>query len=86
MFFSCGSFPFMDMGFIQTDENLWVKYSEDLVSVPNFILSTTINPTSQTFVIKDIINNEMMSTNSIEKIKDFVLSKVRENKLKKLLD
>ena len=86
MGFSFGTSPFLELGFVQTDENLWVKYSEELVSVPNFVLSTTINPISQTFLVRDIIDNEVMSSNSIDIIRDFVLSKVRENKLKKLLD
>jgi len=74
------------MGFIQTDENMWVKYTSDSVSVPHFILSTTINPVSQTFVIKDLINNQMMSTNDFETIKGFVVNGTRNNNLKKLLD
>lgn len=78
--------PFTDLGFVQTDENIWVKYSEDRISVPMFVLTTTINPTSLTFLIKDLINNDMMSSNTYDAVKDFVLTKVRENKLKKLLD
>lgn len=80
----CGESPFYDLGFVQTDENLWVKYNE--FSIPHFVVSTTINPVSQTFVVKDLINNQMMSANKFESIRDFVLSNEREDKLKKILD
>ena len=80
------TFPFADMGFLQTDENLWVKFTEGLVSSPHIAITTTVNPISMTFLVKDIINNETISTNSIEKVRELVLSSVREDKLKKLLE
>ena len=83
MFF-CGNLPFMELGFIQTDENLWVKYTDQKVSVPHFIISTTINPVSQTFVLKNLLKNETMSTNSFEKIMEVVISDQREFKLNQL--
>lgn len=76
----------MDLGFVQTDENLWVKYTDGNIQVPHFILSTTINPISQTFVLKNVLTNETMSTNSIDKIKEDLINGVREYKLKKLID
>jgi hypothetical protein len=86
MFQFCGSLPFMELGFIQTDENLWVKYTNEKASVPHFILSTTINPVSQTFLIKDLINDQMMSSNHFETIREFVVQSCRENNLRKILD
>jgi hypothetical protein len=74
----------MDLGFIQTDENLWVKYTDGKINVPHFVLSTTINPVSQTFVLKNVLTKETMSTNSFEKIKETIISSVREHKLNKL--
>jgi recombinational DNA repair protein RecR len=76
----------MDLGFVQTDENLWVKYTEGKIKVPHFILSTTINPTSQTFVLKNVITKEMMSTNSYQKIKEVIIASVRQYKLDKIFD
>jgi hypothetical protein len=84
--FYCDNQPFLNLGFIQTDENLWVKYSNQRVSVPHFILSTTINPVSQTFLIKDLLQDKMMSTNSYDVIQQFVITNQRELNLKNLLD
>jgi|688.fasta_scaffold137604_4 hypothetical protein len=83
---SCTNLPFSDLGFVPHDENLWVKYTGGKISVPYFAITTTINPTSMTFVVKDLLNNQMISTNSYEKIKEFVISTEREDRLKKLLD
>jgi len=84
--FSCNKLPFSDLGFIPQDENLWVKYTSNKKSSPQFVITTTINPTSMTFLIKDLFNNQMFSTNSYEKVREFVISSERENKLKNLLD
>ena len=81
----CGDSPFYKLGFIQTDENMWVKYADGDISVPHFILSTTINPVSQTFIVKDLIYNEIMSSNHFETIKQFILSSQRQDKIKKIL-
>ena len=85
MVFSCGSIPFSDLGFLQQDDNLWVKYTNDRKNIPHFVLSTTINPTSMTFLVKDLINEKTFSSNSYDVIRDFVISTIRENNLKKLL-
>lgn len=78
--------PFYDLGFIQLDENLWVKYIEGNFSTPHIVLSTTINPVSQTFLIKNLLRNETISTNSYDKVREFVISADRDEKLKKLFD
>jgi len=84
--FLSGNLLFIDLGFIQTDENLWVKYTDQKVSVPHFVISTTINPVSQTFVLKNLLKNETMSTNSFEKIREVVISDQRELKLNQLFN
>ena len=86
MVYSCNNIPFSDLGFVQTDENLWVKYTDQNISVPHFVLSTTINPVSQTFLIKDLLQNKTMSTNNYDMVREFVISNQREDRLKKLLD
>ena len=74
------------MGFIQHDENLWIKYTDGRISSPHFAITTTISPVSMTFVVKNILLNETISTNSYDKVKEFVISAERECKLKKLID
>jgi hypothetical protein len=86
MVYTCNNIPFLELGFVQTDENLWVKYTDQFKSVPQFVISTTINPVSQTFLIKDLLHNKTMSTNSYGAVREFVISYQREDKLKKLLD
>jgi hypothetical protein len=82
----CAKLPFSDLGFMATDENMWIKYTNDKIPKPHLALTTTINPVSQTFVLKDLIENEMFSTNSYDKVREYVISTEREIKLKKLLD
>jgi hypothetical protein len=74
------------LGFVQTDENLWVKFTDDSISVPHLVVSTTINPVSHTFILKNLLMSETISTNSYEKLVEIVTSTVREYKLKKLID
>jgi hypothetical protein len=83
---NCGEYlPFKELGFVKTDENIWIKYTDSQFQIPHFILSTTINPTSQTFLIKNLLNQDFFSTNSFEKLKESVMSSAREYKLNKIL-
>jgi succinate dehydrogenase/fumarate reductase-like Fe-S protein len=82
----CNRLPFSDLGFMATDENMWIKYTNDQIPKPHFALTTTINALSHTFVVKDLIKNEMFSTKSYDKVKEYIISTEREIKLKKLLD
>ena len=82
----CNKLPFSDLGFMATDENMWIKYTNDQISKPHFALTTTINALSHTFVVKDLIKNEMFSTKSYDKVREHIMSTEREIKLKKLLD
>jgi len=84
--FYCNNLPFSDLGFVAQDENLWVKFTNGSKSVPHFVITTTINPTSLTFLVKDLFETKTISTNSYDKVKEFVLSNDRDHKLKKLLD
>lgn len=86
MVYNCANLPFSDLGFVPYDDNMWVKFSTDIISVPQFAITTTINPISQTFVVKHLTTNQMMSTNSYDAVKEFVISHDREERLKKLLD
>ena len=86
MFCNSNNLPFNDLGFVPHDENLWVKFTKESISVPHFAITTTINPTSQTFVVKDILQNKTISTNSYDIVREFVLSNERDNKLRKILD
>ena len=82
----CNKLPFADLGFVPYDENMWVKFTNGNLSVPHFAITTTINPTSHTFLVKDLSNSQTISTNSYDVVKNFVLTSERESKLKKLLD
>ena len=84
--FNCTKIPFFDLGFVQQQDNLWIKYADGERGVPHFAVTTTINPTSMTFLIKDLLNQQTLSTNSYDILRDFVISSDRESKLKKLLD
>lgn len=74
------------MGFVQHDENLWVRYLFNKKSTPHFIVTTTINPTSLTFVVKNLLTNQTMSSNSLDQLKELIIETEREIKLNKLLD
>jgi len=86
MVYSCANLPFSDLGFVPYDENMWIRFSDGTTSIPQFAITTTINPVSQTFVIKHLITNKMMSTNSYDAVKEFVITNDRDEKLKKILD
>jgi hypothetical protein len=78
---------FSELGFVQKDENLWFKYFENNVHKnPHFVLTTTINPKSYTFIIKNLFEDKTITTNSVDEILQFVKLGNREHKLKKLLD
>jgi hypothetical protein len=83
---SCQSLPFSDLGFVPYDENMWIKFTEGTISVPHFAITTTINPQTQTFVIKDLLLNKTISTNSYDVVREFVISNIRNGKIKKILD
>jgi len=74
------------LGFIQHDENLWIKYTDDTISSPHFAITTTINPKTHTFLVKNLLLKETISTNSYDKVKEFIISGIRQDKLKKLID
>jgi succinate dehydrogenase/fumarate reductase-like Fe-S protein len=86
MVYNCTNLPFSDLGFVPYDENMWIRFSTNMTSIPEFAITTTINPVSQTFVIKHLITNKMMSTNSYDAVKEFVITNDRDEKLKKILD
>lgn len=86
MVFYCNSLPFSELGFVQQDDNLWVKYTNDTISVPYFVLTTTINPSAMTFIVKDLLKNKTFSANSYDLVKEFVITRERENKIKKILN
>jgi succinate dehydrogenase/fumarate reductase-like Fe-S protein len=86
MVYNCGNLPFSDLGFVPYDENMWIRFSTDMTSVPQFAITTTINPVSQTFVVKHLTTNQTMSTNSYESVREFVITNERQERLKKLLD
>ena len=81
----CSNIPFVDLGFTQQDENLWIRYTNEKKSLPHFAITTTINPVSMTFLVKDLIDNKMFSTNSYDDLKNFVITSLREYNLKNIL-
>lgn len=83
---NCQLLPFSDLGFVPYEENLWIKFTEGGIKVPHFAISTTINPVSQTFIVKDLLHNKTISTNTYDMIREFVLSSEREYKLNKLIN
>jgi hypothetical protein len=78
--------PFYELGFLPHSDNLWFKYSETGIKVPHFVVTTTINPKSLTFIVKNLLKNKTFTTDSYDEVKDFVLSESREEKIKKILD
>jgi hypothetical protein len=76
-----------DLGFVLYCENIWFKYKEtNLVKTPHFVLTTTITPKKHTFIVKNLLEEETIKTNSSEDIKQFIIKGEREEKLKKILD
>ena len=76
-----------DLGFILYCENIWFKYKEtNSTKIPHFVLTTTISPKKHTFIVKNLLEEETLTTNSQEDIKQFIIKGEREEKLKKILD
>ena len=76
-----------DFGFILYCENIWFKYKEtNSTKIPHFVLTTTISPKKHTFIIKNLLEEETLTTNSKEGIRQFIIKGEREEKLKKILD
>ena len=77
---------FTELGFVPQTENLWTKFSEDGLKVPHFVMTTTVNPKSMNFIVKNLLENKTLTTDSYEEIREFILSGKREQKIKKILD
>jgi hypothetical protein len=77
---------FTELGFVPQTENLWTKFSEDGLKVPHFVMTTTVNPKSMNFIVKNLLENKTLTTDSYEEIREFILSGNREQKIKKILD
>ena len=76
-----------DLGFVLYCENIWFKYKEiNFSTIPHFVLTTTISPKNHNLIVKNLIENETLKTNSQEDIRQFIIKGEREEKLKKLLD
>ena len=85
-----------DLGFVLYYENIWFKYKEThknpkvRIGLPyseiHFVLTTTISPKRHTFIVKNLFEEETISTSSPEDIKQFIIKGEREEKLKKILD
>ena len=76
-----------DLGFVLYCENIWFKYKEiNFSNIPHFVLTTTISPKKHTFIVKNLLEEETLTTNSKEDIKQFIIKGEREEKLKQILD
>ena len=76
-----------DLGFVLYYENIWFKYKEtNSTKIPHFVLTTTISPKKHTFIVKNLLEEETIKTNSSEDIRQFIIKGEREEKLKKILD
>jgi hypothetical protein len=76
-----------DLGFILYYENIWFKYKEaNSKKIPHFVLTTTITPERHTFIVRNLLEEETIKTNSSEDIRQFIIKGEREEKLKKILD
>lgn len=76
-----------DLGFVLYCENIWFKYKEtNSIKIPHFVLTTTITPKKHTFIVKNLLEEETIKTNSSEDIRQFIIKGEREEKLKKILD
>ena len=76
-----------DLGFILYCENIWFKYKEiNFYKIPHFVLTTTISPKKHTFIVKNLLEEETLTTNSKEDIRQFIIKGEREERLKKILD
>ena len=76
-----------DLGFVLYCENIWFKYKEvNFSKIPHFVLTTTISPKKHTFIVKNLLEEETLKTNSQEDIKQFIIKGERQEKLKKILD
>ena len=76
-----------DLGFVLYCENIWFKYKEtNTTKIPHFVLTTTISPKKHTFIVKNLLEEETLTTNSKEGIRQFIIKGEREEKLKKILD
>jgi len=85
-----------DLGFVLYSENIWFKYKEThknpkvRIGLPyseiHFVLTTTITPKKHTFIVKNLLEEETIKTNSSEDIRQFIIKGEREEKLKKILD
>ena len=73
-----------DLGFVLYCENIWFKYKG--FKTPHFVLTTTITPKKHTFIVKNLLEEETLTTNSQEDIRQFIIKGEREEKLKKILD
>jgi len=75
-----------DLGFILYCENIWFKYNEiNYYKIPHFVVTIMITPEKQTFIVKNIFENETIKTSSSKDIKQFIIKGEREEKLKKIL-
>lgn len=76
-----------DLGFVLYCENIWFKYEEiNFYKIPHFVLTTTLSPERHTFIVKNLLEEETLTTNSKEDIRQFIIKGEREEKLKKILD
>ena len=76
-----------DLGFVLYYENIWFKYKEtNSTKIPHFVLTTTISPKKYTFIVKNLLEEETIKTNSSEDIRQFIIKGEREEKLKRILD
>ena len=76
-----------DLGFVLYYENIWFKYKEtNSTKIPHFVLTTTITPERHTFIVRNLLEEETIKTNSSEDIRQFIVKGEREEKLKRILD
>ena len=75
-----------DLGFVLYCENIWFKYQEiNCNKIPHFVLTKKSNPKNISYIVKNLLDEETIITNSHEEIKYFVLREERNKKLRELL-
>ena len=76
-----------ELGFVNYFDNIWFKYTElNGKTTPHFVLKKFVNPKENKIIVRNLLDNESITTDNYIELEQFLKKTQRNQKLNELLN